>query len=175
METPELTRTWVASRTSARDATRTFYGWVLRRPRFWTIVLLLWVLLSLLLALTFEGDPSTTTRAIFGPALGLVAMVPVVAGVFALQYRMTVRRMGLRLAEGTVLESGFGADAVRVRGPLSDNVLIREGIDSVKVVGSWVLIRQRGVPLVGLWPAALFPPEELERLRGPASPARQEP
>jgi hypothetical protein len=62
------------------------------------------------------------------------------------------------------LATGFEDGVVRVCGPLSDSTLTSAGIQWIRTSGAWVLVRQRGVPLIGLWPAALFPRQELERL-----------
>ena len=101
--------------------------------------------------------------------LALVTTAVLFALLMSVLYVQTVRRMRLRLAEGTVLESGFEDGVVRLCGPLSDSTLTSEGIQWIRTSGAWVLIRQRGVPLIGLWPAALFPRQELERVTSAVS------
>jgi hypothetical protein len=139
VQRPQLTYRWTASGDSAREASRAYFAQLARGPRFAFTVGLVWITLSLYWNVLF-------------------------ALLMSVLYVQTVRRMRLRLAEGTVLESGFEDGVVRLCGPLSDSTLTSEGIQWIRTSGAWVLIRQRGVPLIGLWPAALFPRQELERV-----------
>ncbi|HEX8780126.1 MAG TPA: hypothetical protein VF728_03010 [Nocardioides sp.] len=166
MQSPELTYRWTASRDSARDASRAYFAQLVRRPRFALTFALVWVVLSLYWNLLFADETDTASRIVWAPIFGLATTVALFVLLMSVLYLQTVRRMRLRLTEGTVLESGFGDGVVRVRGPLSDSTLTGAGIQWIRTSGVWVLVRQRGVPLIGLWPAALFPREELEHLVG---------
>ena len=164
VQSPELTYRWTAGRDSARDASRAYFAQLVRRPRFAITFALTWIVLSLYWDLLFADGTDTASRVVWAPVFGLATTVVLVVLLMSVLHLQTVRRMRVRLTEGTVLESGFGDGAVRVRGPLSDSTLTGAGIQWIRTSGAWVLVRQRGVPLIGLWPAALFPREELEHL-----------
>lgn len=169
VESPQLTYRWTASDASARDASRAYFAHLARRPRLWITFGLLWIMVSLYWNLLFSDGTGTGSRLFWAPVLGLATAAVFFLLLLAARYVQTVRRMRLRLREGTVLESGFGHGVVRVCGPLSDSTLTDAGIQWIRRSGDWVLVRQRGVPLIGLWPAALFPRQELDRLRGAVS------
>jgi hypothetical protein len=164
VQRPQLTYRWTASGDSAREASRAYFAQLARGPRFAFTVGLVWITLSLYWNVLFADGTGVYSRIVWAPVFGLVTTAVVFALLMSVLYVQTVRRMRLRLAEGTVLESGFEDGVVRLCGPLSDSTLTSEGIQWIRTSGAWVLIRQRGVPLIGLWPAALFPRQELERV-----------
>jgi hypothetical protein len=164
VQSPELTYRWTASRDSARGACRAYFAHLVRRPRFAITFILVWIVLSLYWNLLFAEGTETASRVVWAPLFGLATTAVLFVLLLSVLYLQTVRRMRLRLTEGNVLESGFGDGVVRLRGPLSDSTLTGAGIQWIRTSGVWVLIRQRGVPLIGLWPAALFPREEMEHL-----------
>jgi hypothetical protein len=164
VHSPQLTYRWTATGASARDASRAYFAQLVRRPRLWITFGLVWIALSLYWNLLFADGTGAYSRMVWAPVFGLVTTAAFFVLLMSVRYVQTVRRMRLRLTEGTVLESGFEDGVVRVCGPLSDSTLTSAGIQWIRTSGAWVLVRQRGVPLIGLWPAALFPRLELERL-----------
>jgi hypothetical protein len=40
-----------------------------------------------------------------------------------------------------------------------------DGLAHVRSSGGWVFLMQKGLPIWSVWPAALFPPDDLARLR----------
>jgi hypothetical protein len=171
VDTPELAYTWTATSTSAREATRAFFRYVVERPRFYVGAAGYWVGLSALWYVVFDGDSTTWSRLFWAPIFGLVTTIVLFGAFISLLFALNLKRMRLRIQEGNIMESGFGEGVVRVRGPLSDRVLAASGIDWVRESGDWLLVRERGVPLIEVWPRALFPDPELARLRaaGPAA------
>jgi hypothetical protein len=75
-----------------------------------------------------------------------------------------VRSARVRVFPGAVLESGFGADALVLRNPLSESRVSYRAIKSVTPRGDFIFMRQHGVPMVGAFPRALFPDEAIARM-----------
>ena len=158
MTTPDRTYRWVADDTSARDAGRAFLGPVLARPRIWVLA----VLLELVLAVLISDSVGN-----FGLAL-LVALVPtvlVIGGMLGMSYLRTRRSFRARFAPGTELEAAFGRDAVVLRGAQGETKIAFVDLAAVHVTGDWVLLRRQGSPAVDVFPQALFPADELARVR----------
>jgi hypothetical protein len=158
MATPDRTHRWVADETSARDASRAFLGPVLARPRIWVFAALLEVALAVLLSDSVGS---------FGLAL-LVALVPTVLVIGVLlgtSYVRTRRTFRDRFAPGTELTAAFGRDAVVLRAPAGETSIEYADLIALHVAGAWVLLRRQGSPTVDTWPQALFPADELARVR----------
>jgi hypothetical protein len=158
MATPDRTHRWVADETSARDAARAFLGPVLSRPRVWVFAVLLELALAVLISDSVGG---------FGLGL-LVALVPtvlVIGGMLGTSYLRTRRTFGARFAPGTALESAFGRDAVVLRAPQGETSISYADLAALHLADDWVLLRREGSPTVDVWPQALFPAEELARVR----------
>jgi hypothetical protein len=158
MATPDRTHRWVADETSARDAARAFLGPVLGRPRIWVFAALLELALAVLLSDSVGS---------FGLAL-LVALVPtvlVIGVMLGTSYLRTRRTFRARFAPGTALEAAFGRDAVVLRAPEGETSIAYTDLIALHVAGDWVLLRRQGSPTVDTWPQALFPADELARVR----------
>jgi hypothetical protein len=156
--TPDRTHRWVADDTSARDAGRAFLGPVLARPRIWVFA----VLLELALAVLISDSVGN-----YGLAL-LVALVPtvlVIGGMLGTAYLRTRRSFRSRFAPGTELEAAFGRDAVVLRGARGETTIAYADLAAVHVTRGWVLLRLQGSPAVDVFPQALFPDDELSRVR----------
>ena len=160
-----ITTRWVATRDSAKQAAGAFLMPTLRRRGFWAFLVAIELVLALLLALSFDERYGSATRLLWGPVYALVptlVMAVLILGICHLLNRRFFRR---RLREGVVLESGIGERALVLRGPWSESTLSFDGIASVSSRGNWVFLQQIGIPLVGVWPAELFPPADLARLQ----------
>jgi hypothetical protein len=158
MATPDRTHRWVADETSARDAARAFLGPVLGRPRVWVFAVLLELALAVLISDSVGG---------FGLGL-LVALVPtvlVIGGMLGTSYLRTRRTFRARFAPGTELTAAFGRDAVVLRGPQGETKVGYADLAALHLTSGWVLLRREGSPTVDIWPEALFPADELSRVR----------
>jgi hypothetical protein len=149
---------WVADASSARGAARAFLGPVLARPRIWVFAVLVELALAVLLADSVGS---------FGLGL-LVALVPtalVIGVMLGTSYLRSRREFGRRFASGIQLASTFGRDQVVIRGAGGQATLAYSDVAALVVVGDWVLIRRAGAATVDVWPHALFPDDELARVR----------
>ena len=159
-----ITERWVATRDSAKQAARAFLLLTLRRRRFWAFVVAVELVLALLLALSFDERYGPVTRLFWGPVYALVPTLVIAVLALGFGHLMNRRHFRRRLREGVVLESGIGERAIVLRGPWSESSLSFDGIASVRSSGNWVFLQQIGVPLLGAWPAELFPPADLARM-----------
>ena len=152
------TQRWVADESSARRAARAFLGPVLGRPRLWVFAVLIELALAVLLSDSVGG---------FGIAL-LVALVPtvlVIAVMLGTSYVRTRRTFGSRFAPGTELVSVLGGDEVVLRTPQGETTIAYTDLAALHVADDWVLLRRQGSPTVDIWPQALFPDDDLARVR----------
>jgi len=69
-----------------------------------------------------------------------------------------------------VLESGFGVNAMVLRGPLSESRIDYAAVRSLTRHGEFVFLRQRGVPVVSVFPRELFPDDAIARINAAAHP-----
>jgi hypothetical protein len=51
-----------------------------------------------------------------------------------------------------------------LRGPLAEITLSFDGIASLRSTDKWVFLQQTGSPVLGVWPAELFPAADLARM-----------
>jgi hypothetical protein len=100
-----------------------------------------------------------------GLAVALVPTALVIGVMLGSSYVRTRRAFGSRFAAGTELTAAFGRDAVVLRGPQGETTLRYADVAAFHVAGGWVLVRREGAPTVDVWPQALFPAEELSRVR----------
>lgn len=124
------------------------------------IVLLLVSLLGLLLAATGNVSVAEATPVLGGAAfvLGFAALLVLLS--YAL-IRLQLRRA---IPVGSIYELGFGADALRMRGPVNSSEMPYSTYRRARRRGQFVEIAgRRGVARVTL-PAQLFPGTGLERL-----------
>ncbi|MGD8200729.1 hypothetical protein ACQE98_08705 [Ornithinimicrobium sp. W1679] len=165
MTTPPWTGRWVASRRSAGEAAGALLRLTLRSPRWWLFVLVVELAFALLLGLTFDARYGTGTRVLWGTVYALVPTLGVASLGLGLAFLINRRAFGRRLHGGRVLESAFEEHALRLRGPWAETRLSFDGIASVRRSGDWVFLQQVGSPVASAWPAELFPPADLARLR----------
>lgn len=155
---------WVATGDSAAQAARAFSALTLRSRRWWLFVAVVEVLWAVLIGLSFDEGSDVVTRALWGPVYALVPTLGIAGVVLGISHLLNRRLFAQRLREGVVLESGMGEHVVVLRGPAAEIALSFEGIASVRTHGGWVFLQQTGSPVVGVWPAELFPPADLTRV-----------
>lgn len=165
---------WVADDTSVHSAARAFQRAAVRRPRWWLRLLLIEVVLAYLIADAFGSHHGRGGRVVFGLVEALLPTMLIAMAILGATQRATVRRLLPRLTPGVALESSFGPTSIELRGPRSETTLPFRDLDSIARDGEWVRIAVRGSPDLAIWPGALFPPDELERVRegiGAAAPS----
>lgn len=158
-----FTRRWVATRASSRRAARAAL-WLGLRHRAWRFALVLEAVFALLLYLLFTSLAGLD-RVKVSVAFALVPTLAVLTLLVLQNYLVTRVQFRRRLRPGVVLESGFGDDAVALRGPWADVTLRFDGIAWVRRAGGWVFLQQKGAPVPAVWPAQLFGTDDLDRLQ----------
>lgn len=159
------THTWVADAGSADAAARSFARGSVRRTRSRLVLVAVWLLVGALMWTALGDDLDPLDRVLWALGYGTVVLA-LALPIGLLIGRARVRRLfATRLGPGTELTSRFGPDAVLLTGPLSRHELTYDGLVHVERVDDWVHLRQLGSPVVGVWPADLFPHPELERMR----------
>ena len=159
-----MTARWVATADSAKEAAGAFLKLTLRRPRWWVFVALVELLFALLVALSFDERYAAVTRMLWAPVYALAPTIGIAVFVLGLGYLLNRRLFGQRLREGVVLESGIGERVLVLRGPLAEITLSFDGIASLRSSDNWVFLQQTGSPVLGVWPAELFPAADLARM-----------
>lgn len=156
---------WVADRSSAADAARSFGRGARRRRGLWAWLAVVTLLVGVYVSTGIDARLSPAARLAWGVAWAAAFGALATAVVWAVVGRLNRRWFRQRLRPGDELTSSFGPTALELGSPLSRHELRYEGLDSVQRVGDWVHLRQVGSRVTMLWPAALFPDEELDRLR----------
>ncbi len=163
--TDGVTRQWVAKTDSARSSAVAMSRYGFSRGLFWAVFAAFWVFLTMLLALTFDGEYSAFSRWLAGAiyaAMGTaIVLTVVVVGATLLNWRNARQR----LRPGTVWQVTASTDSLTMSGPLVVRLSIPyQALGMVRVVGDWVLMKQRGVPVVNVWPRELFSDDSLARM-----------
>lgn len=161
-----MTRRWVATGNSAKQAAGSFLKLTLRRPLWWLYVAVVEFLCAFLFALSFDERYGPATRALWGSVYAVVPTLGIAVVGLGLAYFLNRRRFRRRLREGVVLESGIDERFLVLRGPWAETKLSFDGIASVRSSGNWVFLQQTGSPVVNVWPAELFSPADMARLEG---------
>jgi hypothetical protein len=161
----ETTRRWVATPDSARRAAAEFLKLLVRRPWWWGLLGMVEVLYAMLLALSFPSDMGPVSRVVWGALLALVPTLCLGLVLLGISYAMNRRRFRERLYADVVLEAGVAERSLVLRSPWAEHVISFDGLAQVVRSGDWVFLKQKGVPLWGIWPAALFLPEDLARVQ----------
>jgi hypothetical protein len=164
---------WVATGDSARRAAAEFPKVLVRQRWWWGLVALVQVAYAGLFVLALDDQDSLAYRALWAVVFALVPTILIVMLVLGLSCVVNRRRFRQRMREGVVLEASIGERALNLRSPWAEHVLSFDGLSKVVSSGDWVFVKQKGVPLWGVWPAELFPPDDLARLQ--RSIARSEP
>ncbi len=161
MDDITTTQRWVATGESARQAAGAFLKLLVRRRWWWGLVAVVEVGYAALIGLTIEDGYSPLERTLWGAAFALVSTICVVVLVLGLSYLVNRRRFRERIHADVVRESSIGQRSLNLRSPWAEHVLF-DGLSNVLSIGDWVFLKQKGVPIWGVWPAELFP--HLERL-----------
>lgn len=165
MDDITTTQRWVAGHDSGREAAGEFVRVLARRPRFWGLVAAIEVAYALLLAVSLDDRYGPLERALWGIVYALVPTACAVALILGLSYLLNRRRFRRRMPEGAVMEAGIGERSLILRSPWAEHTLSFEGLSDVVTSGGWVFLKQKAVPMWAIWPADLFPPDDLARLR----------
>jgi amino acid transporter len=161
-----FTERYVVGAGMARSMARSFVADRFRRGRrLWIFVGVFYVLMTIVMVNGFDPDLGLGSRVFWAVVYAIVPTTMFVALLVVLTYTTTVRNTRKRLAEGSVVESGFGTDALVVRGPLSEGRISYASITAVTQHGDFVFLRQVGVPLVNCFPRELFPDAAIERIK----------
>lgn len=157
---------FVATDRTRRDLARAFVRWLFAQPRTLLILDVFWVCAAVILFVGMDEERfSTGTRVLWSVLYALVPTVALAVLLGALAYVQTVRGSRIRVHDGAVLESGFGEHTLVLRNPVESSRQDYRTIRSIKVHGDHVFIRRVGLAPVAIWPRALFPDEEIERVR----------
>jgi hypothetical protein len=163
-----LTERFVVRADTAPTIARAFVADRLRARRLWLAFGIVEVLMAAVLVAGFDPELGLGLRIFWALAYALVP-TSALLGLMLLSMRVTTERnIRKRLPAGAVMESGFGADAFVVRGPLSESRITYASITSVTRRGGVVFLRQVGVPLLNAFPGELFPEAEIDRLSASA-------
>jgi hypothetical protein len=149
-----MARVWLADR--------------LRTKRLWVLLTLIYLCVAAILLSGMDPDFRLWVRIVWAAIFALVPLAILVAALAVMVYVMTLRNARTRLVVGSLLEAGFGPDALVVKNPLSESRIRYDGITSVRRRGEFVLLRQVGMPVTSVYPAALFPDDALDRIRAAA-------
>ena len=161
-----MTHRWVAAPDSASQAARAFLRLVLRSRRWWGFLGGVEIVFAVLFASTFDDRYGAASRLVWGPVYALVPTLVVSGLALGPSHLLNRRQFRQRLGAGVVLESAIDQHHLVLRGPWATSTISFDGIASLRSSGSWVFLQLVGSPVQGVWPAELFPPEELHRLQG---------
>jgi hypothetical protein len=159
-----MTGRWVARGDSADQAARAFIKLTLRRPGWWVYVAVVEMVIALWLGYSFDDRSSMAARVVWGPVFAVVPALGIAAVSLGVAYLLNRRVFGQRLREGAVFEAGIGERSLALRGPWAESNLSFDGLAWVRSSGDWVFLKQKGSPVISVWPAALFPAADLARL-----------
>jgi ABC-type sugar transport system permease subunit len=159
------THRWVGTRDSARQAAGEFVRVLARRPWWWGLVVVLQLGYSVLFGLAIDERWGLWARVLWGTVYALVLTICLVVLILGVSYFVNRRRFQQRLHEGVVLEASLGEQSVTLRSPWAEHTLSFDGLSRVMTSGDWVFLKQKAVPIWAIWPAELFPPDDLARLQ----------
>lgn len=157
---------FVATDRTRRDLARAFVRWLLVQPRIWLILDVFWMCTAVILFVGMDDQPFSTGTLVAASLLYALVPTTVLAALLgAIGYGSSVRGARIRVHDGAVLESGFGERTLVLRNPVESSRQGYRTIRSIKARGDHVFIRRVGLAPVAIWPRALFPDEEIERVR----------
>jgi hypothetical protein len=159
-----MTRRWVATRDSAKQAAAAFLKLTLRRPQWWVFVAVVEALFAVVVGVSFDEHVGLVTRVVLGLAYAVVPTLVIAGVALGVGYFLNRRRFDQRLGEGVLLESGFGERFLVLRGPWAETTLSFDGIAALRPSAGWVFLQQKGSPVLNGWPAELFSSADLARL-----------
>ena len=155
----------VATDRTRRELATAFLRWFATQPRTWLLVDLFWVFFALLLFSGMDDGHSVGARVFWSLVFALVPTVLLAVLLGTMIYVRTLRGARLRVYAGAVLETGFGERTLVLRNPVESSRQDYRTIRSVKAHRDHVFIRRVGPAPVAVWPRALFPDEEIARIR----------
>jgi hypothetical protein len=79
-------------------------------------------------------------------------------------YVQARRSLATRLRAGTELTADWGDDSVVLSQPLAQTRIPLTAISRVRRLGEWTAFQQPGSKAWSVWPAPLFPPDEVARI-----------
>ena len=167
-ESVAFTERFVADAGTARRLARAFVSERLRLRRIWILFGLVLLVMAAILILGMDPDFRLGVRVAWALIFATVPTTLLIAGFAALAYALTLRGARVRLFDGAVLESGFGANAMVLRGPLSESRIDYAAVTSATRHGDFVFLRQRGIPVVSVFPRELFPDDAIARINAAA-------
>jgi hypothetical protein len=140
------------------------------RPAFWRVSALMWLALTLVMALSMDDRYLLLVRLV----ASAVYVLPVVAAVVIvgalLTGWVTWRATRRRLVAGSVWTAVATLDEVTMSSPSNVRLTVPHAAWAmVRVRGDWVLTQQRAGALVSAWPRSFFSEETLSRMRSAAS------
>jgi hypothetical protein len=115
-------------------------------------------LFTLIFLTSMDSSFSMGKRLFWAIVFALVPTLILAVFFSALGYYRVARSAQVRVFPGAVLESGFGEDALVLRNPMSESRIRYESVRSVATRGDFIFMRQHGVPMISVFPRALFPP-----------------
>ncbi|GAA4668514.1 hypothetical protein GCM10025780_09110 [Frondihabitans cladoniiphilus] len=130
----------------------------LRQPLFWAYLVVGLVFLVLGIALPFAG------AIVFGAIL--LVLVPLNTG---LSIRRSLRSLAAGYVLGSQISSSFGFQGFTLTTPRSEVRTDYVNVGRIRVVGNWVLLRNRNIRVVSILPRAVFPDEAVARVRWAAA------
>jgi hypothetical protein len=169
-ESVAFTERFVADPGTARRLASAFAAERLRNRRIWILFGLVLLVMAAILLLGMDPDFRLGARVAWALIVAIVPTTLLIAAFAALAYVLTLRGARVRLFDGAVLESGFGVNAMVLRGPLSESRIDYAAVRSLTRHGEFVFLRQRGVPVVSVFPRELFPDDAIARINAAAHP-----
>jgi hypothetical protein len=113
----------------------------------------------------YDEHYSFLTRAVGATIWAVVTVLLVWTPLLAFACWRTTRNLRIRWYDGAVLESGFGPDAFVTRSPKIARRIRYDAVKSIKVSRKHVHIYMLGSIVALIWPRALFPDEDIARIR----------
>jgi hypothetical protein len=159
-----LTEQYVVRADTARLMARAFVNERLRLRRTWIFFGLMYPLMTIFVLWGMDPRFRLVVRVAWALVFAIVPLAILMVGLAVLSYVLTMRAARLRLFEGAVLESGFSADALFFKGPLSESRIPYAAIVSVKRQGDFVFLRQIGINVVSVFPHELFPDDKFAQI-----------
>ena len=160
-----FTYRFVATDRTRRDLAGAWMRWFFAQPRTWLILDAFWMCSAVILFLGMDEERfSTGTRLVWSLLYALVPTIALAGLLGLLAYVHTVRAARIRVHDGALRESGFGEHTLVLRNPVESSRQSYRTIRSIKARGDHVFIRRVGIAPVAVWPRALFPDEEIERV-----------
>lgn len=157
---------FVARPDTGRKMARALIAHAHRMKRQWIFYSLILALFTLVIVSSMDSSYSLGKRLFWAIVFALVPTLLLAVFFSTLGFFRVARSAQVRVFPGAVLESGFGEDSLVLRNPMSENRIRYQAIKSVTPRGDFIFMRQHGVPLVSVYPRALFPAEAIARMTG---------